>query len=213
MIKKLIMLFLFFLSNFQIALAEIKIESDKIILENNLLKKVILFSENKPDGIIFQSIFSKQSNKELLNQSAEVPYFEFVINKKLVTSKDKAWQYKDFTTRQMGNGGEEIKLIFEGNANPVNGLQVTIFIQLFPNTSLSVAEINMTTATTSAKLSAPLTEKTCDGNSSTAGSTLRPNAKKKIAEPCSAAARPAANSRGSPTVNMAGLKASRIIPI
>jgi hypothetical protein len=136
MIKKLIMLFLFFLCNYQIALAEIKIESDKIILENNLLKRVILYSKNKPDGIIFQSIFSKQSNKELLNQSAEVPYFEFVINKKLVTSKDKAWQYKNFTTRKMGNGGEEIKLIFEGKTNPVNGLQVTFFLQLFPNTSL-----------------------------------------------------------------------------
>ena len=67
---------------------------------------------------------------------------------------------------------------------------------VFPNTSLSVAEINMTTATMSAKLSAPLTEKTCDGRSSTAGSTLRRNARKKIAAPCSAAARPAVKSAG-----------------
>jgi hypothetical protein len=136
MVKNPTILFFLFLYLHQFALAEIKHESDKIILENNLLKKVLVFSKEEPDKIIVHSIFSKQSNKELLNQSDKIPYFEFVINKKLVTSKNKIWQYKKFTTRKMGNGGEEIKLILEGKANPVNGLQVTIYQQLFPNTSL-----------------------------------------------------------------------------
>ena len=54
---------------------------------------------------------------------------------------------------------------------------------VFPNTSLSVAEVSMTTATMSAKPAAALIEKTCEGSSSTAGSTFRRKARKKIAAP------------------------------
>lgn len=84
---------------------------------------------------------------------------------------------------------------------------------VFPKKSLSVADTTMTTATMSAKPKAPFTEKTCEGNPSTAGSTLRRIARKKIAAPCNAATTPAENSMGNPIVNIAGLSARRMIPI
>ncbi len=110
--------------------------AEQITLENNLVKKVITCSRQFPDQIRVTSIFSKEKKTELLAQSDLQPYFEFIIDNKLVTANDKIWQYQQQSFRQMENGGQEFIYIFQGKKNPVNGLEIRLYQQIFPNMTL-----------------------------------------------------------------------------
>jgi hypothetical protein len=120
-------------------------ETGRILLENRKIKKIISFAENQPEAIQISSIFSKNQSQELINQTDPKPYFEFVLNRSLITARDKIWQYKTHSIRKMANGGQEVKLIFEGKKNPVNGLEIVLYQQIFPNTTLVREQIILQT--------------------------------------------------------------------
>ncbi len=104
----------------------------KIKIGNKLFIKQFIFSTQKAGDI---SVIYKNSDSTLLNY-ADVPYFEFIIDNKLTTSKDKLWIYKSHSVRSMENGGKEHTLIFSGIKEHVNGLDVVIIQQVFPKSTL-----------------------------------------------------------------------------
>ncbi len=109
-------------------------EQNKVVIENNLFTKTISSNSDKPDKIEVQLI-SKTKNKKLTSDTP-VPYFEFVINNQLISSQNPFWIFKEHTSRTMQNNGIEHQLVFEGLAGPVNGLQVVLYQQIFPNSTL-----------------------------------------------------------------------------
>lgn len=112
------------------------IKSGEEVLEigNELYSKQFTFYSTKP-GAISVSYFDKINNFDPINVS-ESSYFEFVLNNKLTTASDELWQFQSHTTRSMGNGGEEHVLVFRGEKGHVNGLEVKIIQQVFPNSTL-----------------------------------------------------------------------------
>ncbi|MCY1720509.1 alpha-galactosidase [Prolixibacteraceae bacterium Z1-6] len=103
-------------------------------LGNSLFTKTFTWSETKagPIGVSFHYTPLKG---EIAN-SGEQAFFEFVIDNQLVTSNDELWGFENHSERNMGNGGTEYQLIFKGVKSPVNGLQVVIFQQVFPGSTL-----------------------------------------------------------------------------
>ncbi len=106
--------------------------SQSIKLQNEMFIKELIYSSTKADKIEFEV----RSSKEILADSKNKPFFEFVINRQKVSSNDKLWIYKSISERKMGNGGMEYTLIFEGMKEPVVGLQVVLVQQIFPESTL-----------------------------------------------------------------------------
>lgn len=109
-------------------------KTENFVIQNNLLFRKFICKTDKADKIAVETGFAG----ELQNLSAtkENPFFEFVINGQLVTSNQKLWIFKTSSERKMGNGGTEYKLVFEGTKEPVEGLQVILFQQVFPESAL-----------------------------------------------------------------------------
>jgi len=119
-------LFLFSCTSFQ--------KSKSFKIENELFSKTFHFSKSRANKISVQ-LFDKIGSKEL-NKTSQQPYFEFVINNQIVSSNDKLWVFRSEANRKMENGGTEHILTFEGVKENVNGLQVVITQQIFPNSTL-----------------------------------------------------------------------------
>ena len=109
-------------------------ENEKLTIENDVVSKVFSFNIDEP-GAIDVSI-SEALNQNKLTAENPAPYFEFVINNTLVTSHDPFWIFKEHITREMRNAGTEHQLIFEGEIEPVGGLQIILYQQIFQNSSL-----------------------------------------------------------------------------
>lgn len=73
--------------------------------------------------------------KELLDMHTPVPWFEFVVNKRVLKSSDPIWEYRSHDIRKLNNGGEEIKILIEA-VKVVKGLQIEIYRQFFPGSTL-----------------------------------------------------------------------------
>jgi len=106
----------------------------QIVIENELFSKTVSFTKEKA-GAISVKVCLKGQTKSISN-SEHLPYFEFVINNKPVSSNDRLWIFNNGSTRKMGNGGTEYKLVYEGLKAPVEGLQVVLFQQTFPGSTL-----------------------------------------------------------------------------
>ncbi len=107
---------------------------EKIVIQNQLFSKTFKCSKRNADKISVQVIAKKGSEK--ITAGKDQPYFEFVINNKTVSSGDKLWEFRGETIREMGNGGTEHVLTFEGTRKNVTGLQVVLYQQIFPNSTL-----------------------------------------------------------------------------
>lgn len=103
-----------------------------VLIENQLFKKEFSFDHNK---IQVLSLYDKTEQKELLQVTAQKPYFEFNINHKRITANDPLWQFENVQTRKMENGGTELSISVSGK-NELKDLQVTIHQQYFPNSTL-----------------------------------------------------------------------------
>ena len=125
-------------------------QTQKITLENSLFSKTFSYESEKPDKIEVL-LFSKSDNKKLTSESP-VPYFEFVINNKTVTANDPVWVFSQKTSRQMQNGGTEYQLVFEGQKSPVKEMQVVIYQQIFPNSTLMREKLVLQTQNNSFEL-------------------------------------------------------------
>jgi hypothetical protein len=105
----------------------------KFEIKNEQLTRLIYCSKEETRPIFVQTYGADQSHAYL---NKDVPYFEFVINDQLISSADHIWLLKDQSWRKMRNGGTEYKLIFEAKDSKVDGLEVVIYQQVFPQSTL-----------------------------------------------------------------------------
>lgn len=127
--RTIIVIFLAFTLFYSCSVPHINVE-----IKNDLLTKLFICSAQNPDAIQVK-IFNNRNNEEIA-QTHTNAFFEFVIAGQLVTSNDKFWMFKNQSERKMGNGGIEHTLVFEGGKDPVKGLTVVLFQQIFPGSGL-----------------------------------------------------------------------------
>ncbi len=148
--KKIRIIFLSFFIVFCFLSVSNATSQNKYIVENENVTKTFLFSNNEP-GQIRVLVYSKSQNKNITNEKPE-PYFEFVIHNQMITANDPFWIFKKHTVRKMQNHGTEHQLIFEGSVEPVKGLQLILFQQIFPGSTLIREKLTLQTTNDSFKL-------------------------------------------------------------
>ena len=131
---KLIVLFLL-LSGSLLSSAQVRYENEVLYLENDVFQKQIRIPDKGKGSVKVQAILDK-NGRNVLSQRTESPLFEFILDKSLVTAMEPVWQYAGYTTRNMGNGGTEVVISITGQRNPVKGLQLKLYQQIFPGTTL-----------------------------------------------------------------------------
>ena len=109
-------------------------KTENYILENASFQKTFQFTQKKAGAIQVEYWLVGKKNK--ISDTKNKPYFEFVINGQLVNAHQKLWVFRESTSREMRNGGTEHRLVFEGIKDPVNGLQLVLFQQVFPGSTL-----------------------------------------------------------------------------
>lgn len=125
-------------------------EKEKIIIENNLFSKSIFCNSAKPGKI--EVLFTSKTKGKNLTAENPAAYFEFVINNQIITANSPVWIFKQKSLREMQNGGTEHRLVFEGKVNPVKGLQLVIYQQIFPNSTLMREKLVLQTENNSFEL-------------------------------------------------------------
>lgn len=115
---------------------QLKVTDTGISISNEVVRKELTISKRKPGSIIVHSLFDKINNRELLSDHNSLPWFEFVINHKLITSSDPVWQFVEVSQRAMANSGTEYTLYFKGTSDPVKGLLISVKEQIFPHSAL-----------------------------------------------------------------------------
>ncbi|MCB0630211.1 MAG: alpha-galactosidase, partial [Lewinella sp.] len=117
------------------AYSQVRYADQIFYLENDVFQKQILIP-NKGSGSLRVQAILDSDGKNVLSQNTESPLFEFLLDKVLVTALQPLWRYEGYTTRNMGNGGTEVIISISGNRNPVKGLQLKLYQQIFPGTTL-----------------------------------------------------------------------------
>jgi len=106
---------------------------DVVLIENEIFTKHFNCDALGPGAI--QPEYRWKKEAKTLNQSA-APYFEFVINGKVISSDQSLWTFKEMKERLLQNGGTEYTLEFSGTAGHVMGLNLSIVQQIFPGSTL-----------------------------------------------------------------------------
>ncbi|PHN08653.1 alpha-galactosidase [Flavilitoribacter nigricans] len=115
--------------------AQVRYQDDVLYLKNDVFEKQIRIGEKGNGPIQVQAILDQNGNN-VLSSSTESPLFEFIIDKMLITALAPLWRYEGYETRAMGNGGTEVVISILGMRNPVKGLQLKLYQQLFPGSTL-----------------------------------------------------------------------------
>lgn len=102
-------------------------------VSNNMIKKI------RADSLHASSITTciyavNENGKNIICD--ELPLFEFVINKTTISASNPIWIFNGVTQRVMLNGGTEYILRFTAVKGVAEGLQVTLYQQVFPNSAL-----------------------------------------------------------------------------
>ncbi len=121
-----------FIFNFLFLSGQITFENDLLVLENEVSRHSLSFANRR---IIPVSVFSKETNSEILASDKGSPWFEFVINRQKITSADPIWRVRHHEIRKLNNGGSEIKIIVRATGR-VSGLELEIHRQIFPYSTL-----------------------------------------------------------------------------
>ena len=116
--------------------------TDTLQLGNNLYSKTFQYQIAKPGSILVEYL-DKRSGEILTNKNT--PLFEFVIAGELTTSMDNLWTFVSHDKRDMGNGGIEHRLIFKGAIGHVDGLELKIIQQVFPESTLIREKLELNT--------------------------------------------------------------------
>ncbi len=107
---------------------------DSIVLSNDSFTKKIFTSGEKPASISVKFYDSK--NVLVAETNKNLPLFEFCLNNMVFSSNDPMWLNTAVNQRKMQNGGIEYSLEFRGSNGLVDGLEITIYQQIFPNSTL-----------------------------------------------------------------------------
>lgn len=125
--------FLFIILILKLQSAAQPVDKTVFTFENTKIRKEFFASKEHPDAIHVQ--ISEGDNFLILNEN-RIPYFNFCINHQVVSSADKIWQFLGVDERRMGNGGTEYALRFDVTTGELTGLQITIYQQFFPKSTL-----------------------------------------------------------------------------
>ena len=121
-----------FIFNFLFLSSQITFENDLLVMENEVSRHSLSFAKGK---IIPVSVFSKETNNEILASETGSPWFEFVINRQIISSSDPLWRVRHHEIRNLNNGGSEIKIIVR-STGMIRGLEIEIYRQIFPGSTL-----------------------------------------------------------------------------
>lgn len=124
--------FLCFMLNQQQGFTAIFVNSKELILENKVMRQVLSYSDG---SIRPTSIFDKTTGRELLVADASSTWFSFAANGQLLTGNNPIWKFSSGRVRKLNNGGEEVELVFK-SVQKIKGLQLKIYRQLFPNSTI-----------------------------------------------------------------------------
>lgn len=116
-----------------------------ITIENEYFAKTFSFNQEKAGDILVE--YHSNTLKKEISKTDDIPFFEFVLNNQVVSSNDNLWVFKASSERKMRNGGTEHTLNFEGVKAPVTGLQVVLFQQIFPESTLMREKLELRTKT------------------------------------------------------------------
>lgn len=130
----------FLIINYSVS-AQVTWDGKRLTIENEAMTQVIAFEDGK---VIPKSIWSKQLGKELLAPSHHAPWFEFVINERLVHALQPVWKYRDHEVIALGNGGTELVIRLSGQRQ-LKGLIVEVRKQYFPFSSLTREKLALKT--------------------------------------------------------------------
>ena len=114
---------------------QVSYRDNSMIIQNELYEKRIGIQGKGAGPVLMEGLLDAKGTN-LLYDPYGVALFEFVVDHHPITSLDPVWRYAGFETRAMGNGGTEIILIIQGVKDPVKGLNVLLFQQTFPGTTL-----------------------------------------------------------------------------
>ncbi|HKK39485.1 MAG TPA: alpha-galactosidase, partial [Cryomorphaceae bacterium] len=101
--------------------------------KNSEIRKEFIAGKDQPGAI--RVVVESRENFGKLNNSKS-PYFRFSLNNQIVTSTNAIWQFKELEERAMLNDGTEYTLHFEATQGELKGLQLAIYQQFFPDSSL-----------------------------------------------------------------------------
>lgn len=105
-------------------------------IENSQIRIIFRFtSPEEPSSLRLISFYYKPLQKELLNFSENLPWFEVSINHQIVTNLLPIWNHVSHSTRELANGGVEVRYILTAEKAPFKGLNLVMVIQMFPNYS------------------------------------------------------------------------------
>jgi len=131
-IIKLFIMFLLLVNNLIFGQVSLSQNENSLIIENEIVKRVIFFSTDKASKLENSSLYLKNDKEEILSDEQN-SWFEFSLNKKLISSNDEIWKVINISTREMINSGTEAVItarIVDGYAQ---NLLVEIFIQFYPD--------------------------------------------------------------------------------
>lgn len=131
-LKLLPLLFMLHISQ---AYSQVEYKDKVLYLGNDVFQKQIEITDKGRGPIRVRAIFDKDG-KNVLSQHTESPLFEFILDKVLVSALEPVWKYEGYSQRNMENGGTEVVISISGNRSPVKGLQLKLYQQIFPGTTL-----------------------------------------------------------------------------
>jgi hypothetical protein len=117
------------------ASGQVSYRNNLLSITHDLYQKQISITESGSGAVRVTALLDR-GRRNLIHNEEEIPFFEFVLNQHKITSLDPIWRYGEHESRAMGNGGTEVKITINGVAEPARGLQLIVYEQLFPGTTL-----------------------------------------------------------------------------
>ena len=114
-----------------LASGQVLYRNNEIVYENEQIISRLSFQH----GTVKPFLFSRALNKPLLAAGNQTAWFEFVVNGIVISSDDPVWTYREHRIRKLNNGGEEVNISLEA-IKKIPGLQVNVYRQYFPNSTL-----------------------------------------------------------------------------
>lgn len=105
---------------------------DEYVISNTLISRLITIPDQH--GAISVSMNCLKQNKEINHPASS--WFAFSVNHQVLKASDPIWIFENVSTREMGNQGMEHVLNYRCVKEGFEGLQVQIYQQIFPHSTL-----------------------------------------------------------------------------
>ncbi|MBP1647771.1 MAG: hypothetical protein H6Q30_1216 [Bacteroidetes bacterium] len=99
------------------------------------MTREIRFGERKPSAVD-PAFYRVKGKGELLTGGNIVNWFELPVDGRRITNRDTCWNFDEYTTRPLTNGGTEIRIRFRGSAPLTASLEWDLIMQAFPHSTI-----------------------------------------------------------------------------